>query len=292
MAAITPEPANAAVSVVDEYDEILDAAPLRQGDIFEWVGSANERPWRDLGVVVTADCDMARNKMDNVVSFVPLLSFEDYLWHVWREKRFSQQRTLSLGELTRFINKQLAKIGRDQITSQAVEDWTASGNIPEIAAALEISDINLRKKLEATVRRYLDLNAVLTATQPDRLLLERACEHLKKADQTASAFLAQDFQSALSKLPGDVFYLSQVREQDGGVFAMLRHIRQCGLEEIATDPDQIRFGSASARRFARLKAPFKYALTQQLARVFADIGLTPAYDERVKTSSLRYFGEG
>ena len=286
------ETANTAAGLVDEYDGILDAAPLRQGDIFEWVGSAYERPWRGLGVVVTADCDMARNKMDNVVSFVPLLSFEDYLWHVWREKRFAQQRMLALGELTRFINKQLTKLGRDEITSQAVEDWAALGNVAGIADALGISDVNLRSKLEAIMGRYLDLDAVLAGRKPDRLLLERACEHLKKTGQTANEFLAQDFQSTLSKLPGDVFYLSQIREQDGGVFAMLRHIRQCGLEEIAVDPDQIRFGSASARRFARLRAPFKYALTQQLARVFADIGLTPAYDERVKTSSLRYFGEG
>jgi hypothetical protein len=276
---------------IDEYEDILDAAPLCQGDIFEWVDPHGQRPWRNLGVIVTADCDIVRNKMDNVISFVPLLCFEDYLWHVWREKRFSQQWNLALCELTRFINKQLVKQGRSEIGQDAVRDWVARDNAETIAAALTLSDINLKGKLLAHFDRFSDFDRLLAPGPPDRTLLERACGHLKKANQTTNQFQAQDFQSTLSKLPGDVFYLSQVREERGGFFAMLRHIRQCDIEEIAIDADQIRFGSAKARRFARLRAPFKYALTQQLARVFSDIGLTAAYDERLKTGSAKFFGD-
>jgi hypothetical protein len=275
---------------IDEFEEILGSAPLRQGDLFEWVGAFRDRPWRELGVIVTADCDMANNKIADVVSFVPLLTFEDYIWHFWREKRFSTQRDRALQELGSFINKRLLKLGKAEISTDAARDWAERETDESLGAALQITDSNLKTKLETVWGLFSDLNTLLNAHDCDLQLLAKAAEHLKKSGQSANDFLALEFQNNLANLPGDVFYLSQVRREQGGAFAMLRQIRQCDRFDIAVEPDQIRFGEAKARRIARLRPTFKYGLTQQLARVFSDIGLPASYDGRVKNRAAQFFG--
>jgi hypothetical protein len=275
---------------IDEFEEVLGSAPLRQGDIFEWLDPFRKPPWRELAVIVTADCDMANSKIGDVVSFVPLLPFEDYIWQFWREKRFSSQRDRALQELESFINKRLLKQEKAEISIDAVRDWAGRENNEDIAAALAITDINLKNKLDNLWRRFADMNALLVTDQCDLQLLLKAAEHLTKPGQPATDFLAIDFQNNLANLPGDVFYLSQVRGEQGGAFAMLRQIRQCDKFDIAVEPDQIRFAGAKARRIARLRPTFKYGLTQQLARVFSDIGLPASYDGRVKNRSAKFFG--
>lgn len=275
---------------IDEFDELLDALPLRQGDIFEWLTPFRERPWRELGVIVTADCDMANSKIGEVVSFVPLLSFEDYVWHFWREKRFEPQFKLALADLAKFINKQLSKQGKAEISSEAASDWIQRETSETLAAAIGVVDGSLKKKFDDLCARFSDMDRLLKAESCDVALLVRAADHLKKESQLATDFLADVLQNSLTNLPGDIFYLSQVGPESGGAFAMLRHIRQCGRSEIAIDPDQIRFGIAKSRRIARLRPTFKYSLTQQMARVFSDIGLPDSYDVRVKSRSAKFFG--
>jgi hypothetical protein len=79
---------------------------------------------------------------------------------------------------------------------------------------------------------------------------------------------------------------------DGGLFVMLRHIEQCALSDITYDPDEIRFGTAKARRVGRIAAPFRYAMTQSLGRIFSDIGLPKDYEVRRAESSKKFFKLG
>jgi hypothetical protein len=72
---------------------------------------------------------------------------------------------------------------------------------------------------------------------------------------------------------------------------MLRHIRQCKAADIAIKPEDLRFGNAVAKRVARIAAPHRYSLIQQLAQVFADIGLPASFQNLRKTTSERFFAE-
>jgi hypothetical protein len=61
--------------------EQTDGLPLLQGDLFKWLDSKFTRPWSTYGVVVTADCDLLRSKTRGVISYVPALIIEDYIWY-------------------------------------------------------------------------------------------------------------------------------------------------------------------------------------------------------------------
>jgi hypothetical protein len=67
--------------VLPEYcsvDELDSAAQgIAQGDVVEWLQP--EPPWRALGIIVTASCDIVLKKHGGTISYVPVLTLEEYL---------------------------------------------------------------------------------------------------------------------------------------------------------------------------------------------------------------------
>jgi hypothetical protein len=118
------------------------------------------------------------------------------------------------------------------------------------------------------------------------------CYAINKNSSPSSDFieLSRDVQGRISSLPGDVFFISGIEGfEKFGLFVMLRHITQCKIEVVAVKPGDLRWGTASARRIARVNSPYKFALAQNMARVFLDIGLPSSYADSQKSSPLRYF---
>jgi hypothetical protein len=102
--------------------------------------------------------------------------------------------------------------------------------------------------------------------------------------------LANEVQSSISSLPGDVFYLPLERnEEEAGLFLMLRQIQQIGIFDISTRVSDMTLHLPKAKRLGRIAAPYRYAITQNLARIFSDIGLPGAYEERRDASSHKFF---
>jgi hypothetical protein len=95
--------------MTDEFEKVDDASQINQGDVFEWMDDNKTRPWRNYGIVVTADCDLEHKKTDGLVSFVPALIAEDYLWHFWKEKRLASTRKQLLSTLHIRTTKILAE---------------------------------------------------------------------------------------------------------------------------------------------------------------------------------------
>jgi hypothetical protein len=123
--------------------------------------------------------------------------------------------------------------------------------------------------------------------EPDYTLARKMMPlRLPKASPDSYDALLADFRSAITSLPGDTFFFSHLPGSPaGGHFAMLRYISQCHIDDIAITQEYLKFGRARARRLARMSAPYLYAMTQGLGRIFADIGLPTAY-ETTRTESL------
>ena len=88
----------------DEYESVMDSTPIRQGDVFEWVGENRLRPWKFYGIVVTADCDLANSKTAGRLSYVPALVAEDYLWHFWMGKKLDLAHQSAMSALLKKTN--------------------------------------------------------------------------------------------------------------------------------------------------------------------------------------------
>ncbi|CAD5287013.1 conserved hypothetical protein [Bosea sp. 62] len=261
--------------------------------MFCWEGPSYTRPWKTYSLVITADCDLERKKTRGIISYIPALITEDYIWHFWKDSKFESTIEKTIKKFVKKINSILMekeKI-RTEISELAAISWLERVGIDQLIDELNIADNGQRLSLKALTQSVLELRELSTKMEPDINLL-RKCYPLKNAKATSEtdSELALEFQSSVSSLPGDVFHIPHVEsEPDDGIFLMLRHISQCNISDIALKPSDLQSGEAKARRVGRIAAPYKFAIMQNLARVFTDIGLPNSYQDRCKSTSTRFF---
>jgi hypothetical protein len=282
------------VPVSDGYQGIEPAreGTILQGDLFKWVDSEFSRPWRTYGIVVTADCDLILKKVRGVISYVPAFGMEDYVWHAWKQDRFDSIQKATESKLASRINKKLEQNGSSaRVSIPAAVAWLQRVGIGGLITELRITDrgqINDFSRDAGQAKLFLDLAII---EKPDMALLKQCLELKNKTQAQDFSLIAKELQSSISSLPGDIFYLPMEHEHsDSNLFVMLRHIRQIGIEQIAISVADATVGNPLVTRLGRIAAPYRYAITQNLSRVFADIGLPSAYENLRDTSSKRFFG--
>jgi hypothetical protein len=274
-----------------EVDEVQDDSPLRQGDVFIWIDSHFSKPWNTYGVVVTADCDLAQRKTFGQVSYIPVLTFDDYIWNFWRPKYCDKHLARIEREVGQSTLEVLKKVNPDQreISPAVLRSWIERAGSEGFLDELRQFGCLDVKKLQANVDRLvrlLDLHK-LEAFNKDILIKGYSATAAKEGDAVAA--FKKELQSSIASLPGDIFFISGLSgEASPGLFAHLRSISQCREHDIATDLTLINQGIARSKRVGRLRAPFLYALTQNLARVFSDIGLPEAYSNARKASGQSF----
>jgi hypothetical protein len=281
------------LSLTDEHTLITDEPQLRQGDIFVWHDRNYRRPWQTFGILITADCDLVQDKTHGRLSYLPALTMEDYLWTFWRPEKFGPVLLERETTLESRLNKCLSRLRGSGagISKEAAIAWVRRAGADQLITELGLTDPGQIKDLRASIDAYVLVRDLIGSSTPDLDLL-RKCYPMKnkRASESDHTDLARELQNSVTNLPGDVFYLSGI---DGleqfGLFVMLRHVSQCDASDLAKSPDELRLGTAKAKRVARLNSPYVFALAQNLARVFSDIGLPKSYDDRRKISPIRYF---
>jgi hypothetical protein len=270
-----------------------DDSPLRQGDIFVWTEQIQEGPWRKFGIVITADCDLEQQKTKGQLSYLPVLTFEDYLWSFWRVEKFVPVHDKLKKKAVDLLNKVLTRLKPDQkpISEAAALAWISRTESADLAEQVGLKDVGQIKDFCAAIENYRIVERLLGTNNPNMNLLNQ-CHAINKNSTMHTNYteLSRDVQGKIASLPGDVFFMSGIEGfEKFGLFVMLRHITQCKIEDIAIRPDDLRRGGASARRIARVDSPYKFALAQNMARVFVDIGLPSSYADRQKNTPLKYF---
>jgi superfamily I DNA/RNA helicase len=233
-----------------------DDLPLRQGDIFTWVDRARERPWRTFGMVITADCDLRQEKTKGQLSYLPMLTFEDYIWTFWRVEKFAplldRLRKKALDRLNNVLTR--LKPNQKAISQDAGLAWISRTESAELAAEIGLEDPGQTKDFCVIIENYKLVEKLLGTIRPDMNLLNN-CHAINRGAAPPSDFseLSREVQSKISSLPGDVFFISSVDGfENFGMFVMLRHITQCRVDDVAIRPEDLRWGNASARRVARV----------------------------------------
>lgn len=267
-----------------------DDGHLAQGDLFYWHEGHVARPWQYCGVIVTADCDLKWGKHAGRISYIPGITMEDYIWHHWRQDNCAEEHANALRQSVSRINNWLAKnrAGQEPISHEAGSYLLREGTTDDVLKKLGITSQGDRNNMRPVIEKTIMFGKLLGAEQPDLALL-RNCHQLTKPAADSSR-LIKDLQKAIDNPPGDVFHLpSHPEGEDDSLFFMLRHMSQCSPADIATKPDELRFGKARKKRVARIAAPHRYALTQALSRVFADIGLPDSTEEKRASCVSRFF---
>jgi hypothetical protein len=241
-----------------EWTELEPGSPVRQGDVLIALMSEDD-PWRQLLVVLTADCDLAKAKHGGAITCLPVLTHANYLL------TFSFDRVRD--SLVDRIVERLLKVHADavgsvpgfpHISAKRMRDWVAESDVDDVIVTLR-----LQGGADSEFRRLATHLKLLTGGAPSAFgtavhLLAEAKFDLGdgKTLEKSAASVASELASTLKKLPGDALFLNEVSpEHAQGYVVYLRRVIEVNENVIVRT--QARLPSdARYLRASRLRSPY------------------------------------
>lgn len=272
----------------DEFDR-----SIRQGDVISFLSKPDlppqhPRQWRaHLGVIVTADCDLAHHKHGGTLSYIPVVPTYIYSALIAFPRMADRIHKSAANKL-----KSILSPAQDWPTFDRITEILGQGkptdsiarflpDKPEARAAIQ--QIAILEAHEAWRHRYergQTWSDILSAFE--KLLASRALANgAKPKNIDQETLLRKEMGNFLrSSPPDDVMFLASPAHQFVNFMAYLRLIREIPLRGIALSAHQ-EFVEPNliARRVGRLQPRYLHRLTQKMAAVFTDIGLPDEYDE-------------
>jgi hypothetical protein len=121
-----------------EWTELEPGSPVRQGDVLVALKPDGD-PWRQILIVLTADCDLAKAKHGGAITCLPILTHVDYLL------TFSFDRVRD--SLVNRVVERLLKVHADavgsvtgfpRISASRMRDWVAESDVDDVISALRL----------------------------------------------------------------------------------------------------------------------------------------------------------
>lgn len=274
------EMSDTAPDPLPEFRDVLADEPLSQGDILH---SISER--EDYRLVVTADCDLARGKHGGRLSVIPILGLDEYILEFWSPRRRAPLVQSLLDRVTKRLRK-LQDENRPEfpipISAERSREWLQTAPTSEILETLGATTDTDTSGLASGIELYQSACSAPPENLVDLFIedaqLRRAVG--QQSDQaSAHKALHERIVNDIRSLPGDAFFVGAIAQGHNGGYV-------CHLRLLDTiDPAVISLGGTDRtnlsefERVSRLRAPYLFALTQQLAAVFSAIGLSTEYEE-------------
>ena len=265
---------------------------MRQGHVFRWIEAsdgASHDPWKQVGIIVTADCDLAQGKHGAFLSYVPLLRATDYLRLFVLPQILEKSLRPKVDELhakLAMIQQALQPAHPQPISPEVLRSWLTELGTSAVLTELGMPQGAQRDRASELFSLVEHAWLALKTSTFDSLFA--AAVAVRGGTETHAQKVRDQLREKLRSLPGDAFYLTSLPEiDDFGFIAYLRLVREISASAIAIRYTDTRRSDVKAIRFAKLTAPYLYRLTQQLGEVFSSIGLPTEYEaERDASSEL------
>jgi hypothetical protein len=274
-----------------ECDYIDPSEPLRQGDVLRSLDPAAD-PWDAYVIVVTADCDIARDKHGGRLTCVPVLPLRSYLASYYLPRRISKVADAMSERLVGMMRKAQKENLADfntAISRERADAWLVETSPARVAETLRIAEKDYGTFLELAQQLVVikslapgDFDGYRDAFTAAQIAMKPATTRGAVRESLRNELVAHT-----KDLPGDALFLSSLGEElDAGYVAYLRVLQELREGCVALKSSQQSF-EMTHERIARVKAPYVYALTQQLGAVFSAIGLPTEYEQtRVERSQM------
>lgn len=240
--------------------------PWRQGDIL-FIESVQNDPLPLMGLIINADCDLANEKTDGVIAYLPIYSFREYLEIFWTPKYLN-----TYAETT--IKKILTLIKADDTEADNLLSWISHSEAENIIAKL--SSLNSLKptQVEEIKSCIYKLQICIDTSLPP---LIRLC-HLCKKEKDPDKALKKQLSGAKNAMGNDHFFINDmVGQEDVGFVIRMRRIYTILKKHCFTSKAEQ--GSSSdgktttAVRVARLMPLYQFKVAQIFAQQYSRIGL-------------------
>lgn len=228
--------------------KISPSATLNQGDLIEFPSGTDIQRF---GLVVTADCDLQKNKHGRLITLVPIVTMATVMERYLLIEQCDRQRAQilhyacqSYGLTAPYEEPLVTEYLRAHYENAGVDDALT---IPRLAVQILLHEIDT-----IYLKQYVELAAAIGVPV--------------KSEQFKNKLTSQ----LLAK--GDLIILPSLAKL--GIqecVAWVRHIWQVPVKNIEVRSSSLK--ADSGQRIARLDSPFRYRVTQVMAQVFSDIGM-------------------
>ncbi|OUJ02146.1 hypothetical protein [Acetobacter cibinongensis] len=250
--------------IYKETEKISSQVPKAQGDIIqlEWPDSYDGPVF---GIVINADCDLEHRKNDNVIAFIPIYSFHDYLSKFWASGHIDEV----LKKATDFI----LSITGDQ-DQEALYLWLQSSSLDVVTSSL-LTSLKLKKK---EIERFKDELRKISICRDENY---RPIDRFKQLCAIAPnpKKYAQVYILAAKKAMGEGhFFISDFLDQNNiGYVVRMRRIyilqEQDYFLSISDQKAHSQGNRLTGVRVGRLTALHRFKIIQLFAQQYSRVGL-------------------
>lgn len=268
------------------FTQIEDTEDVRQGDIIRQLNPTTGETER-LGIVITADCDIAQKKAGERYTWLEIVSMTAYVdgpWAAEQLRKLSEKRSKGiLDQLNGQIRKQ--QPGLTALTYESLVQWVRSKSAEEILANAT------GKSPVADDKQLRDLQAFSLTVSTDETLSSLS---LLKGAWTLFGFdektQQESVRNAFKDSGGfqDYFVLPELPRQAGlGFVVMLRSMWTIMASDLyITEQDaRIHDRPDAFHRLGRLNDGIRFSITQKLAFLFSRIGMPTTFESACETAA-------
>lgn len=268
------------------FAQIEDTEEVRQGDIIRKL-NAKTGEIEKLGIVITADCDIAQNKAGeryNWLEIMPMAAYIEGPWANEQLRKLSEKRSQAIRE---YLNGQIRqrKPGLSALTHESLVEWLRTKSAEEILL------IATDQQPAADSRQLRDLEgfALTMSTNENSSAFKRLKEawtlfgfdEKKQQEIVRNAFKdGGGFQ--------DYFVLPELPRQPGlGFVVMLRSMWSLMATDLYLCEQDARIYDRpdAFHRLGRLNDGIRFSITQKLAFLFSRIGMPKTFESACETAA-------
>ncbi|HKU28242.1 MAG TPA: hypothetical protein VJQ54_22435 [Candidatus Sulfotelmatobacter sp.] len=268
------------------FTQIEDTEDVRQGDIIRKLNSKTGEVEK-LGIVITADCDIAQKKAGERYTWLEIVSMTAYVEGPWAQeqlRKLSERRSKAICE---HLNGQIRKRkpGLTALTHESLVQWLRSKTAEEILA----SATGKAPTAEDKPLRDLQGFALTVSTDETQSALSRlkAAWTLFGIDEKNQQ---ENVRNAFKDGGGfqDYFVLPELPRQAGlGFVVMLRSMWTIMAPDLYLTEQDARINDRpdAFHRLGRLNDGVRFSITQKLAFLFSRIGMPKAFEFACETAA-------
>lgn len=270
--------------MTDFFKTIEDTDDVRQGDVIRQL-HPETGALEKLGVVITADCDIAKRKASDRYTWLEILPMADYIEGPWAQEQLRKLGEKRSKTICQYLTAQARKLQPDlsEVTPDSLVQWLRSRTPAQILTSVTGQ--------APDAKQLLDLQGFAHTVIPEdgRSAFSRlqAAWKLFGTDEKAQ----QDIVRNAFKDGGgfqDYFVLPELPRQSGlGFVVMLRSMWNLMRPELYLTEQDARISDqpGAFHRLGRLNDGIRFSITQKLAFLYSRIGMPTNFESACETAT-------
>lgn len=247
-----------------------------QGDIIQ-IDEEHSSENYSFGVIINADCDLAHDKIDGVIAYLPMYNFFNYFFIFWAPNYIKENKNNLLHQVENICD--CSEYDHDFLI-----DWLQKEGSKYVSEKISgYCKINGRKKEK--LYAILDKLYFMTENDVDIVTKFQNICNLEKNPETYAKNIVKQSHSNMGD--GHLFISELTGSDDVGYVIRMRRIYSIDVSKCYTTESAHRSSTQdigpTAVRIARLAPPFRFKLAQLFAQQYSRIGLP---DEITALSAL------